>query len=104
MTSSRSTSPPTPAASAPTSSRCTRAAELEQAIKEAKAAPADGGPVVIHVETDPLVYAPDSEAWWDVPVSEVSELDSTQDAYRTYRRHKATQRPLITPTIAEDQS
>ena len=35
--------------------------------------PADGGPVVIHVETDPLVYAPDSEAWWDVPVSEVSD-------------------------------
>jgi 3D-(3,5/4)-trihydroxycyclohexane-1,2-dione acylhydrolase (decyclizing) len=79
------------------------AAELEQAIKDAKAAPADGGPVVIHVETDPLVYAPDSDAWWDVPVSEVAELDSTQDAYRTYQSHKATQRPLITPTIAGDQ-
>ncbi len=36
--------------------------ELEQAIKEAKAAPADGGPIVIHVETDPLVHAPDSAA------------------------------------------
>ncbi len=59
--------------------------ELEQAIKQAKAAPADGGPVVIHVETDPLVYAPDSDAWWDVPVSEVAELDTTQDAYRTYK-------------------
>ena len=35
--------------------------------------PAAGGrPVVIHVETDPLVFAPDSESWWDVPVSEVS--------------------------------
>ena len=56
-----STSPPTPAASAPTSSRCTRCDELEQAIKEAKAAPADGGPVVIHVETDPPVHAPDSD-------------------------------------------
>ena len=73
--------------------------ELEQAIKEAKAAPADGGPVVIHVETDPFVFAPDSEAWWDVPVSEVSELDSTRDAHRSYKQNKTAQRPLITPTI-----
>ena len=33
---------------------------------------------VVHVETDPLVPAPDSPAWWDVPVAEVSALDSTQ--------------------------
>ncbi|MEP6650295.1 MAG: 3D-(3,5/4)-trihydroxycyclohexane-1,2-dione acylhydrolase (decyclizing) [Lapillicoccus sp.] len=77
--------------------------ELEQAIKDAKAAPSDGGPVVIHVETDPLVYAPDSNAWWDVPVSEVSELDSTQAAYQEYRDHKATQRALITPATREDR-
>jgi 3D-(3,5/4)-trihydroxycyclohexane-1,2-dione acylhydrolase (decyclizing) len=72
--------------------------ELHQAIKEAKAAPADGGPVVIHVETDPLVHAPDSASWWDVPVSEVSDLDTTQAAYAEYTDHKATQRPLISPT------
>ncbi len=71
--------------------------ELEQAIKAAKAAPADGGPVVIHVETDPLVDAPDSGAWWDVPVSEVSQLDSTRTSYRAYLDHKSTQRPLLTP-------
>jgi 3D-(3,5/4)-trihydroxycyclohexane-1,2-dione acylhydrolase (decyclizing) len=71
------------------------ASELEHAIKEAKAAPADGGPVVIHVETDPTVYAPDSNAWWDVPVSQVSELDTTQSAYAAYLQHKATQRPLL---------
>jgi 3D-(3,5/4)-trihydroxycyclohexane-1,2-dione acylhydrolase (decyclizing) len=72
--------------------------ELQQAVKQAKAAPSDGGPVVIHVETDPFVFAPDSEAWWDVPVSAVSELDTTRDAYRSYEQHKKTQRPLITPT------
>ena len=72
-------------------------AELEQAIKEAKAAPADGGPIVIHVETDPTVYAPDSDAWWDVPVSAVSELDSTQTAYAEYTDHKSRQRPLLGP-------
>ena len=71
--------------------------ELEQAIKDAKAAPEHGGPVVIHVETDPLVHAPDSDSWWDVPVSAVSELDSTQDAYRDYLAHKGTQHPLIDP-------
>jgi 3D-(3,5/4)-trihydroxycyclohexane-1,2-dione acylhydrolase (decyclizing) len=72
--------------------------ELHQALKEAKAWPSDGGPVVIHVETDPTVYAPDSDSWWDVPVSQVSDLDSTQHAYREYEEHKATQRPLVTPT------
>ena len=35
-----------------------------------------------------------SESWWDVPVSQVSELDSTQQAYKTYEQHKATQRPI----------
>jgi 3D-(3,5/4)-trihydroxycyclohexane-1,2-dione acylhydrolase (decyclizing) len=79
-------------------------AELEQAIKEAKAAPAHGGPVVIHVETDPTVYAPDGHGWWDVPVSEVSELDSTQSAYADYVDHKSTQRSLLTPTQPNDIS
>jgi len=54
-----------------------------------------GGPVLVHVETDPLVHAPDSESWWDVPVSEVAELDSTIQAYKTYAEHKQRQRPHI---------
>jgi 3D-(3,5/4)-trihydroxycyclohexane-1,2-dione acylhydrolase (decyclizing) len=70
---------------------------LEQAIKEAKAAPRHGGPVVIHVETDPTVYAPDGLGWWDVPVSSVSALESTQHAYADYTDHKAGQRPLLAP-------
>ncbi len=49
----------------------------------------------IHVETDPLAPVPSSESWWDVPVSEVAQLDSTQQARTTYEAHKATQRPLI---------
>ena len=70
---------------------------LEEAIREAKAAPDDGGPVVIHVETDPLVHAPDSASWWDVPVSEVSELASTAEAHEDYARHKERQRSHLTP-------
>ncbi len=73
-------------------------AELEDAVRAARAWPQDGGPVVIHVETDPLVFAPDSESWWDVPVSEVSELASTTGAREVYDGFKATQRPLIRPT------
>ncbi|MFD1541786.1 thiamine pyrophosphate-dependent enzyme, partial [Nonomuraea guangzhouensis] len=74
--------------------------ELEQAIKDAKAAPADGGPVVIHVETDPMVHAPDSASWWDVPVSQVSELGTTRRAYERYTTHKAAQRPFMGPHVA----
>jgi 3D-(3,5/4)-trihydroxycyclohexane-1,2-dione acylhydrolase (decyclizing) len=49
------------------------------------------------VETDPLVHAPDSESWWDVPVSQVSDLDTTRRAYEEYAAYKATQRPLMAP-------
>ncbi|GAA0903998.1 3D-(3,5/4)-trihydroxycyclohexane-1,2-dione acylhydrolase (decyclizing) [Pseudonocardia zijingensis] len=49
----------------------------------------------IHVETDPLAPTPDSENWWDVPVAEVSQLDTTTAARKTYEAQKANQRPLI---------
>ncbi|MDX3004437.1 3D-(3,5/4)-trihydroxycyclohexane-1,2-dione acylhydrolase (decyclizing) [Kribbella solani] len=68
--------------------------ELEQAIHTAKAAT---GPIAIHVTTDPLVSAPDSDSWWDVPVSEVSELRSTQAAAASYEESKKTQRPYLAP-------
>ncbi|WP_343320331.1 3D-(3,5/4)-trihydroxycyclohexane-1,2-dione acylhydrolase (decyclizing) [Arthrobacter sp. TMP15] len=70
-------------------------AELEAAVATAKAAPENGGPIVIHVETDPLLDAPASESWWDVPVSALSELASTQEAFATYTDHKTRQRPLL---------
>jgi 3D-(3,5/4)-trihydroxycyclohexane-1,2-dione acylhydrolase (decyclizing) len=70
-------------------------AELADAIKAAKAAE---GPVVIYVETDPLVDAPSSESWWDVPVSATSTLESTRSARKVYDEHKAEQRPFLTPT------
>ncbi|MGO1165045.1 MAG: 3D-(3,5/4)-trihydroxycyclohexane-1,2-dione acylhydrolase (decyclizing) [Janibacter sp.] len=76
--------------------------ELAAAIREAKGASADGGPVVIHVETDPHVFAPDSASWWDVPVSEVSDLESTRAARAEYARHRTRQRAHLTP--AEDLS
>ena len=71
--------------------------ELTAAIAQAKAWPSDGGPVVIHVETDPLVFAPDGESWWDVPVAQVSELESTQQALEAYAIHKQDQRAFLSP-------
>jgi 3D-(3,5/4)-trihydroxycyclohexane-1,2-dione acylhydrolase (decyclizing) len=72
--------------------------ELEKAILLAKQSPDDAGPVVIHVTTDPMVYAPDSQAWWDVPVSQVADLPSTRDAYGRYQEHQAGQRHFLAPS------
>jgi 3D-(3,5/4)-trihydroxycyclohexane-1,2-dione acylhydrolase (decyclizing) len=51
----------------------------------------------IHVETDPLAPVPSSESWWDVPVAEVSALDTTQQARKTYEARRTAQRPLLAP-------
>ena len=74
--------------------RATDADGLAAAIRDAKTSPTS---TVIHVETDPLVGAPSSEAWWDVPVSETSTLDSTQQARSTYVANKADQRTYLAP-------
>jgi 3D-(3,5/4)-trihydroxycyclohexane-1,2-dione acylhydrolase (decyclizing) len=78
--------------------------ELVKAIRVAKEAAKGSGPFVIHVTTDPLIYAPDSEAWWDVPVSQVSDLDSTRGAYDRYEQHRATQRCFLAPATEPDHS
>jgi 3D-(3,5/4)-trihydroxycyclohexane-1,2-dione acylhydrolase (decyclizing) len=75
--------------------RVTTAAEFNDAVKVAKA---NDHTTVIHVETDPMIYAPDSESWWDVPVSQVSALESTRQAYETYAEWKKIQRPLVRPS------
>jgi 3D-(3,5/4)-trihydroxycyclohexane-1,2-dione acylhydrolase (decyclizing) len=75
--------------------RVVTAAEFTDAVKVAKASDRT---TVIHVETDPLIFAPDSESWWDVPVSEVSTLESTQSAYQRYADWKKIQRPFVRPS------
>jgi 3D-(3,5/4)-trihydroxycyclohexane-1,2-dione acylhydrolase (decyclizing) len=50
---------------------------------------------VVYVQTDPLAPVPSSESWWDVPVSEVSALESTQQARETYEKHKSGQRRYL---------
>ena len=69
--------------------RCRGIDDLPDALKEARA---NVRLTVVHIETDPLAPVPSSEAWWDVPVSEVSRLESTQSAREGYEAAKSTQR------------
>lgn len=71
-----------------TARRCASVDELEEALAWAASVE---GPVVLTIETTPLVPAPSSEAWWDVAVAEVSQLESTAGARRTYEEGKARQ-------------
>jgi len=75
--------------------KVTTKAELADAIKTAKAATES---IVIYVETDPLIDAPSSQSWWDVPVSSTSTLTSTQQASEFYQGKKNEQKPFLTPT------
>jgi 3D-(3,5/4)-trihydroxycyclohexane-1,2-dione acylhydrolase (decyclizing) len=68
--------------------------DLRVALRTARAA---DRLVAIHIETDPLAPAPSSGNWWDVPVSEVSALDSTKAARQRYETSKAGQRPYLSP-------
>jgi len=67
-------------------------AELRDALLRARAASTT---TVVHVETDPGKPAPDGEAWWDVPVAEVSALDTVRAARARYEKDKKAQRPYL---------
>jgi 3D-(3,5/4)-trihydroxycyclohexane-1,2-dione acylhydrolase (decyclizing) len=68
--------------------------ELEAALRAARASERT---TVVHVQTDPLVPAPDSEAWWDVPIAAVAGLDSTREARGAYEERKRGQRAYLGP-------
>ena len=66
--------------------------DLKAAVAQAKASDRS---TVIHINSDPLIYAPDGAGWWDVPVAEVSTLEATQQARREYEAQRVPQRPLL---------
>lgn len=68
--------------------------ELKDALAMAKAATTA---VMVHVDTDLYEQSPGGDGWWDVPVAEVSTIDSTQVARAAYEKHKLAQRPYVTP-------
>jgi 3D-(3,5/4)-trihydroxycyclohexane-1,2-dione acylhydrolase (decyclizing) len=71
--------------------------DFEAALREAAAADVT---TVVQVHTDPMIAAPDSGAWWDVPVAEVAALGSTRAARAQYERDKATQQAYVRATRA----
>jgi 3D-(3,5/4)-trihydroxycyclohexane-1,2-dione acylhydrolase (decyclizing) len=75
-----------------TACRVHTVAELRSALEEARSAT---GPVLVEIETDPLVPAPSSDSWWDVAVAEVSDLDSTVQARKSYEVNKVHQRRYL---------
>ena len=50
--------------------------------------------VSINIEFEPRV--PGYESWWDVPVAEVSEVETAQSAYREYEDQKVKERYFLT--------
>ncbi len=67
----------------------------DQLVAAVRAAKAVDGPTLIHVTSDPLVYAPDGEGWWEVPVAEVSTLETTTRAREAYEQQRQVRRPLL---------
>jgi 3D-(3,5/4)-trihydroxycyclohexane-1,2-dione acylhydrolase (decyclizing) len=72
--------------------RCHGIAEFRE--NYAKAAASDRT-TVLYIETDLYGPNPPGTAWWDVPVSQVSELESTQRAYAEYTAEKVNQRHYL---------
>ena len=69
--------------------RCNGIAEFRSHLRTAL----DGDEaVVLYIETDLLGPNPPGSSWWDVPVAEVSALESTQAARATYEQGKRAQR------------
>jgi 3D-(3,5/4)-trihydroxycyclohexane-1,2-dione acylhydrolase (decyclizing) len=66
--------------------------DLKAALRQAKA---NDHTTLVHINSDPLVYAPEGDGWWDVPVAQTSTLPSTQGARAEYEQQVATQRPLL---------
>jgi 3D-(3,5/4)-trihydroxycyclohexane-1,2-dione acylhydrolase (decyclizing) len=66
--------------------------EFRAALRQARASDRT---TAVHIETDPLAPVPSSNGWWDVPVSAVSQLESTQQARKTYEANKANQRQFL---------
>jgi 3D-(3,5/4)-trihydroxycyclohexane-1,2-dione acylhydrolase (decyclizing) len=67
---------------------CNDLVSLKEALKEMKNQTLT---TVITIETD-LYETVGGYAWWEVPVAEVSEIETVQKAYKDYKKNKGKQR------------
>jgi 3D-(3,5/4)-trihydroxycyclohexane-1,2-dione acylhydrolase (decyclizing) len=66
--------------------------ELEDALQQAKQLDRTN---VIVIETDLHKGIPSYESWWDVPVAEVSELDTVREARKRYDQQKVKEKTFL---------
>ena len=66
--------------------------DLKKALAEAKDV---NRTVVIHIPVDRYEGVPDYDAFWDVPVSEVSEMESVTSARKEYAQNKTKERRYL---------
>jgi 3D-(3,5/4)-trihydroxycyclohexane-1,2-dione acylhydrolase (decyclizing) len=72
--------------------RCGGVDDLRTGLEEAKQ---EAGTVVLYLEVDRYAGVPDYESWWDVPVAEVSAVDSVRGAREAYEDARARGRPHV---------
>jgi 3D-(3,5/4)-trihydroxycyclohexane-1,2-dione acylhydrolase (decyclizing) len=72
--------------------RATSTEEFRLALVKARASDRT---TLVHVQADPLLPAPSSDAWWDVPMAEVAGLESTRDARAAYEKARQRQQPYL---------
>ena len=66
--------------------------ELKGALAEAKNVDRT---VVIHIPADRYEGVPDYESFWDVPVAEVSEMETVRAAHEEYARNRQSERRYL---------
>ena len=72
--------------------KATDRTSLEAALEQSKI---NTTTTVIYIETSLYRTVKGYNAWWEVPIAEVSESDSVQKAYDTYLENKKTQRIFL---------
>ena len=78
--------------------RVLRAGSVQDLRDALKFARQSATTTVIYIETDPLVAAPDSAGWWDVPVAQTAELQSIKMARERYEKTRPPQYPVRSPS------
>jgi 3D-(3,5/4)-trihydroxycyclohexane-1,2-dione acylhydrolase (decyclizing) len=68
--------------------------ELREGLAGARAA---DGTVAVCIEVDRDESVPDYESWWDVPVAEVSRMETVNAAREEYEQGRRAQRAFVEP-------
>ncbi|MBA2715035.1 MAG: hypothetical protein H0U55_15965 [Rubrobacteraceae bacterium] len=66
--------------------------ELKRALRDARDVDRT---VVIHIPVDRYEGVPDYDSFWDVPVAEVSEMESVVSAREEYAENKKAERRYL---------